>query len=290
MLGLTLAVGLALGLGGAYLLFGRSAPEATVATSDEQRLDVPGAGASDGADPEPASRPAAPSEDELLEVEAATTPEAAVSGFLTAQALGDFERSYAFVSEADRLTWPTPARWVASQADLYPVAGFDVEQVREDGTVVTLTSLRSAADPVIGLIPARARGTWPTVEEDGGFRVAFGQSSYEPLYPSDEGVAEVVATWVGTAQGCAAEGAYDGPLYGLPSLEDDLCDAQGEVALGEVGALRDGVTSTTFLEAFGPEVFTWARAVPVTSPIEMTVVTAPIDDRWQVIGVLPGPA
>ncbi len=285
MLGLTLAVGLALGLGGAYLLFGRSAPDAAVATSDEQRLDVPGAGAGGGADP--ASRPAAPAQDELVDLDAATTPEAAVSGFLTAQALGDFERSYAFLSEADRLTWATPARWVASQADLYPVEGFEVEQVREDGTVVTLTALRSSADPIIGLVPARARGTWPTVEEGGGFRVAFGQSSYEPLYPSDEGVADAAATWVSTAQGCAAEGAYGGPLYGLPSLEQDLCDAEGEVALGEVGALRDGVTSTTFLEAFGPEVFTWARAVPVTSPIEMTVVMAPIDDRWQVIGLLP---
>jgi len=289
VLGLTLAVGLALGLGGAYLLFGRSDDGPTpggLSTEGEpsaQQLDLPGAGAGT----EAATAPEPPGSDELVEVEAATTPEAAVSGFLAAEALGDFERSYEFLSEADLVAYPTAAQWVAAHGDFFPVEGFDVEEVREDGTVVTLTALRSAADPVLGLIPARARGTWPTASEAGGVRVVFGEASYEALYPSDEGVAEAAATWVESARDCSSEGAYDGPLYGQRSLVEDLCGAEGEFTTGEVGPLQDGTPATPFLDAFGPSVFTWARAVPVRGPIPLTAVLAPIDDRWQVIGILP---
>jgi len=284
LLGLTLVVGLALGLGGAYLAFGRDGGDQSALGGEPsvQDVDLP----SDQAQAEPASRPAEPDPSQLVEVEAATSPEAAVSGFLAAEALGEFEQSYAFLSEGDLVTWPTVAEWVAAHADFQPVSGFEVTEVRPDGTVLTSTALRSSLDPILGLVPARALGSWPTVESDGGVRVRYGESSLEPRYPSDEGVVDAVRQWVTERVACNEEAGYGGTLYGAPDYADQLCGAEGEVELGEAAVLQDSTATTTFLQAFGPEVFSWARTVPVRAPLEMTAVVAPIDDQWEVIGVM----
>jgi len=279
---LTLVVGLALGLGAARLLSGGGDGDDRRSVAD---LDLPGGPAPDDAG-EQASAPAPPSSDQALAVEDATSPQAAVEGFLTAEALGDFEASYAFLSQTDRVAYATPALWVAAHRDFPLVTGFEVEAVT-DATVTTLTAYRSTLDPVLGLIPARARGTWATVEQDGGWRVSFQDSTIQPLYPSDEGVAAAAQTWASAALECRAEAQVEGVLLGAPGLAAELCDAEGELALGPVGVLTDGTETTALLSAFGPEVFTWARVVPMEGPIAMQVVLAPVEDIWQVFSVLP---
>lgn len=291
LLGLTLAVGLGLGLGAAALL----TDDGPSTAPSVQSLDLPAGGGpvgtgSDAAGGTAQAAPAPPEPGDAVPVAEATSPEAAVRGFLTAEALGDFEASYAFLNAADRRTrWTSPAAWTAAHAQLPPVTGFEVEEV-SDGTVTTVTALDSRLDPVLGLVPARARGTWRAVEEEGGWRVAFSESVLQPLYPSDEGAADAARTWVASRQAdCGTQGQADAPLLGNRGLADALCEAEGEAALGPAGVLPDGPSTTPLLDAYGPEVFTWARVVPLTAPVAADIVVAPVDDTWQVIGVL-GPA
>jgi hypothetical protein len=276
-----LLAGVAVGLLVARLLtgVGGPAPQPSV-----ERLDLPSA-APAAADAAPAPGP--PARTDLLAVRDATSPEAAVRGFLTAEALQDFAASYAFLGPDDLAVYPSEGAWVAAHADLPPVTGFAVEQV-EGGRVTTLTAQRSTLDPVLGLVPARSRATWETVEVDGGFRVAFGRSTAVPLYPGEEGVGAAARAWASARQGCGSEGQVDGALLGTPVLAEQLCGRPGELVVGQAGPLPDGAASTPLLDAFGPEVFTWARVVPVREPVALQAVLAPVDDRWLVIGVLAG--
>lgn len=274
----TLVVGVALGVVGGIAVFrGQGADE------PPERPEVA-----------PAAVPAAAQAASLpvpsaVPVAAATSPEAAVAGFLAAEAGRDHEGSYAFLSAADRVAWPTAAAWVAAHGDLPPITGAEVIEVRPDA-VVTATSLDARLDPVIGLVPARATGTWATVAEGGAVRVHFSASTLQPAYPSDEGVGEAVATWAEARVGCRTEAQADFPLLGSPGLADQLCGATGALDLGAPGTLVDGDRTLTLLDAFGPEVFAWARAVDVRAPVAMTVVAAPVGEVWLVVGVLAPPA
>jgi hypothetical protein len=271
---LALVVGLVAGLGTARLLAGR-----TLADGPRPPA-VPSAAPSVGQ-----AEPIVPlTAGERLPVEAATSPRSAVEGFLAAEAAGDFAASYAFLSAADREAHPTAAAWVAAHAQLPPVTGYAVEEVR-DTAVVTLLGLRSTLDQVMGLIPARGRATWETVQEEGGWRVSHRSAALSPLYPPDDGVADAARRWAEARQSCAAQPT--GSLIGAVSLAADLCGATGDLALGPPGVLDDGTQTTPLLNAYGPEVFTWARVVPVTAPVPMQVVLGPIADEWRVVGVLP---
>lgn len=281
VLGVTLVAGLVLGLGAARLLAG-GAPAVTPTVA---RLDLPGL--TDGEPAAVAPAPPPPVQGDLMAVEDATSPEAAVRGFLTAEALGDFAASYAFLGPDDLATHPTPAAWVAAHGELPPITGFTVEQV-DDGSVTTVTALRSTLDQVMGLTPARSRTTWQTVEVEGSFRVDHGRSTAMALYPSDAGVPAAVARWAEARQECRDEEPAV-VLLGAPALAEQLCGTSGEVAVGEAGTLADGTTTTPLLNAYGPEVYTWARVVDLREPIALQAVAAPIADAWQVIAVLPAP-
>ncbi len=267
---LALVGGLALGLAASRLLTAEPGPDPSPSVDT---LDLPTAPV-DTAPPPPTGDP--------VPIEQATSPGAAVEGFLAAEARGDFVSSYAFLSAADRAAYPTPAAWVAAHAELPPITGYAVEEVRDD-EVVTLLALRSTLDQVVGLIPARSRATWQAAEEDGGWRVLYGSSTTSPLYPPDDGVAAAVQQWAEARQQCSTAD----PLIGMPTLADSLCNAAGELLLGTPGVLPDSPQTTPLLNAYGPEVFTWARVVPIAEPVEMLAVVGPIADEWQVIGILP---
>lgn len=280
MLALTLVIGLAVGLGAARLLARDSGPRSSL---PQDAPDQPTAGSSRTA--EPAGEAPAPPEGTAPPISSATTPEAAVSGFLTAEALQDYEASYEYLTETDRATYPTAARWTADHGSLVPIASFTVEEATEE-RVTTLTGLRSMLDPVLGLVPARARSVWPVVEEGGGWRVRFLMATMQPLYPSDEGVAAAARTWLEARQDCRTEAQTSASLLGAAELAEQLCDAEGEVAVDPPGVLTDGTDTTALLNAYGPEAFTWARAVEVRAPVPMRLVLAPVDDEWVVAAIL----
>jgi len=156
----------------------------------------------------------------------------------------------------------------------------------EASAVVTATSLDARLDPVLGLVPARATGTWATVSEEAGVRVHYAGSTLQPRWPSDEGVAEAVDTWARARAACRTEAQADAPLLGTRGLADRLCGAGGQVELGAPGPLVEGERTVPLLDAYGPEVFAWARAVDVLAPEPMTVVAGPVGEEWRVVAVL----
>lgn len=275
LIAVVLVVGVALGLLVARLVTGGGDGSAT---------PPPSTTASD-APPLSFEAPGPPSDDVSTDPAAATTPELAVEGFLALEAAGDFTASYGYLSEKDVQTWPSAAEWELAHADFPRVTGFEIEDASSED-VTTRLALDSRLDQISGLVPARARGTWPTTPTDAGFRVVYSDVSLQPVYPSDESVPAAAAAYVDSAAACEEAPTYGGQLIGLPGYAQELCDADGAPELGATGVLTDSPDSVSLLNAFGPEVYTWARTVEVRGPVAFRLVMAPIDDQWQVIGLI----
>ena len=141
-------------------------------------------------------------------------------------------------------------------------------------------------DEVVGYVPARAQITWATVGEDGGYRVAFADSTTTPVLPADDGARAAAQAWVDDEQACTAGASYDGNLLGQPSLADTLCRAGGTFTAGAPVALDRFRDPSLVLNAFGADAPTFVRVVPVTGPVPFQLALAPLADTWEVIGVM----
>ena len=221
----------------------------------------------------------------------AQSAEAALTGFLDAEVAKEYETSFGFLSSADRITFGSPAGWVAGHADVVPpILSYEPGEVSEgDGvtTIVTRVTFEPGLDQVVGLTPGEARVAWEVLEaEDGSWGVALDTSAVEPIYPPAEGAGAAARTWVDARQACAEAPNEREGLVGAAPLADLLCGAEGELALGEVSAL-DEAAASTIATAFGPETAAASRAVRITGSVELAAVLAPIGDEWFVIGVLP---
>jgi hypothetical protein len=220
----------------------------------------------------------------------ADTPAAAVEAFLSAERAADHEASFGYLADSVRLDYGSPAAWAADHPDvLPPVTGFTVEQAPApdsgNAVVTTLTRYRSSLDAVTGLVPARARTTWTTVREDGGWAVDAAATTQVPLLPADGEAATAVQSWAQRLQRCAAPQGEVGGLRGRADLAAQLCRAPGEVRAGAVSALAQ-VDAAPLQTSFGADVVSWARTVALEGPVPLRAVVAPVDDGWTVVGVL----
>ncbi|MGH3308044.1 MAG: hypothetical protein ACRDOX_10190, partial [Nocardioides sp.] len=169
------------------------------------------------------------------------------------------------------------------------VTGVTLGVVTGDGTraeVEAEVTFEPALDETRGLVPARAHGVWVAVAEDGGWRVAHSERRLLPQYPDGNGAVTAAETWAQVRTECRAGDEYDGGLLGATGPVTALCGAPGPVDAGAVSNLEPGVGVEPFLAAFGPEVLSWARVVPLASPVPLAVVLAPVADRWVVVGAL----
>lgn len=220
-------------------------------------------------------------------------PRVAVEGFLDAEIAQDFTSSFGFLSTATRAGYSSPERWVASHADvLPPVRNYEIEELRApvddsgQAEVVALVTFEPSLDQVVGLVPERSRVTWVTADDGGSWGVDLATSTFQPLYPSEDEAPGAVREWAEAHQRCGPAPSWDGNLVGSPALAEALCGVDGEVRVGESGPLTE-VDAGPVLAAFGPEAADWARVVPLTGPLELRAVVAPIGQQWLVIGVLP---
>lgn len=283
MLVAVLVIGLAAGVGLALLLAGGDdpAPE-PVAAAPETR---------DGDAEALAELP--PVDEEVVAADEATDPEQALRAFLAAEATGDWATSWTFLSESALVAYPSEALWINAHADFPTIVGYRIDEVAApaDGraSVETLTGFEAIVDPVLGLVPARGRSTWNLVEEDGLWRVEATTTANRPLYPGGEGAGAAAQEWVDTRVACGDTAALEADLVGTPALADALCaDAQdGAVTTGAARSLSDADGATALLSEFGPDVFAWARVVPVEATTPLQVVLGPVGEVWQVVGVLP---
>ena len=227
--------------------------------------------------PEPAADPAPTARDAVL-------------GFLDAEVAQQYDISYGLLSAPDRNDESSRAAWTAEHADLPPIAGFRLDgvQMHDDrADVAVALRLHAQLNPTDGLVPARARATYVAVAEDGGWRVAFGQSSLAPEYPSTASAPAAVRTWARARVQCGHAPEFVAGLLGAAARADALCGAHGAIRVRRAVRLPETDQDQPFLAAFGSEVHDWARVVPVDAPVRLRVVVAPLGERWLVVGVLP---
>lgn len=281
---IALVVGLAVGLGLAALLARGGDDEA--AQSEPQS-----GGVVDAVDPDLTAE--LPPADPVIPIEDATTAEAAIRGFLAAEAAGEWETSYDFLPDAVQQTaFTSPAAWVNQHADLPTITGYRVDEVVADdvagtATADTLVAYDAVLDPVIGLVPARSKVTWTLQQaEDGTWRI--GEQQGTPLYPDSSAAAEVAREWVDAKVACEDATGFEADAVGAPSLGEALCteDQPEVVEIGTIGPLVDSSETAPLISEFGAEVFAWARTARVEATTPFLVVMGPVGLEWRVVGVI----
>jgi hypothetical protein len=158
---------------------------------------------------------------------------------------------------------------------------------------VTVRLIHPAAiDPFAGLVPARTVEVWRARSEGGGWRVAADPVSVRAGLPSDRRAPEAVTAWVQRQLGCDPQGAAalqaGTGLYGPADLAEAPRERRGRWAVGAPRRFDAAVEPEPYVAAFGPEVGSWARLVPVQGPgIRFHVVVGPLGDAWRVLGTDP---
>jgi hypothetical protein len=278
LVGIVVGVGATLAVHG---LGGRAERAASV-----QRLDLP-AGAPPAAPAGPGGGPAPVR---------AGSARAAVQRFLEAGAGGDFEVAYGLLDRAGRRRYPSLARFTRAQADRAEVTAVRVgreRRVGDAGAEVSVTLSHPAAlDPFAGLVPARTAEVWRASRQEGRWRVAAEPVSVRADLPGDDRAPEAVTAWVRRLVGCDRQGAAGlqaaAELYGPADLAELPCKERGRWTVAAPEGFDAAVEPEAYVAAFGPEVASWARLVPVQGPgTRFGVVVAPLGDAWRVLGTDP---
>jgi hypothetical protein len=279
------ATGLAVGIGVAAVA--NREPAAPRPTPSVQRLDL-----SNGPEGTQATGPVA------RPVAAASASEA-VQRFLRANAKLDRATSFALLDQASQKAYGSVAGWTAAQADRPPVHGVTVngERAAAGGAVDVTANVThpAAVDPFAGLTPGRTVEGWRAHREGGRWRVAADPISVRTLLPGDADAPAAVQSWVDRLARCDPRGAAAmqaaAELYGPADLAAAPCQRHGAWKAAATRGFDAAADPQPYLSAFGPEVQTWARLVPVQGPkTRFAVVVAPLGDAWRVLGLDPASA
>jgi hypothetical protein len=278
------ALGLAVGVGATLAVHGLRGGGGPVASV--QRLELPAAPAT--------TRPAGVA---AVRPVVAGTARAAVQRFLQATARGDFTAAYRLLDQAGRRRYPSAARWTRAQADRAAITGVRVGAARPAGSRTTDVTVElthpPAIDPFAGLVPARTVEVWRARSEGGGWRVAADPVSVRADLPSDRRAPDAVTAWVQRLVGCDRQGAaalQAGELYGPADLAEAPCRLRGRWTVAGPQRFDQAAEPEPYVAAFGPEVGSWARLVPVQGPgTRFHVVVGPLGDAWRVLGTDPVP-
>jgi hypothetical protein len=281
------AAGLALGVGAIAVFRGSGRPAYKPGTASVSAF--PFATTVPAATPSPA--PAAP----VLAAEP-SDPAAAVAAFLQPLADGRPEAAYPLLDAPSRVRFSTAAGWARAQVDRAEPVTFQVGASRPSPDVVGAVEVdvsathRPSLDSIRGLVPGRSLSVWLVRREGDTWRVGADPVSFRPVLPTDAGASAVVQGWVNRLAACDTPGAAAlqvGPnLYGPAGLVQAPCQAHGAWTAGTPVGLDKTPDPKAFLAAFGPDVGTWARLVPVRGPgSNFMAAVAPMGDGWMVMGV-----
>ena len=221
---------------------------------------------------------------------------AAIIAFLRPLSEGRPEQAYALLDEASRRRFPTLASWMRAQADRAMPVTFEVGAARPSperpGAIEFDLSATHppSVDAIRGLVPARSASSWLVRSEAGAWRVSSDPLSFRPVLPPEELATDAVQSWVSLMAACdtpaAAQLQVAPNLYGPSGLVRAPCEKRGLWTAGPPVGLDRTPDPRALLAAFGPEVGTWARLVPVSGPdSRFLAAVAPMGDGWQVMGV-----
>jgi hypothetical protein len=225
-----------------------------------------------------------------------TSARAAVAAFHQPLADGRPTDAYPLLDEASRRRYPSLASWTRAQADRARPLTFTVGAARPSPDrpgafeVDLAATHESSLDATRGLVPARSTSVWLARLENDTWRVFADPLSFRPVLPPEAAATEAVQGWVGALAACdpaAAVGLQVRPnLYGPEALALAPCERKGTWTAGAPVGLDRTPDARAFLAAFGPEVGTWARLVPVQGPdSRFLAAVAPVGDGWRVMGV-----
>jgi hypothetical protein len=223
---------------------------------------------------------------------AARTPEAAVRYFLDARIAGRAVDAWRAVSDEDHRQYPEASDWIAANGSLPTVTSYTLGPTRIAGNRADLTGTidqMADLDRVRGLVPAHERATWVVVREDGDWHVSLANSVLTPVYPPADRAPVPAREWAtALQQRCTTAVDSQQPLVGdaADATASQLCDRPGALTFAPVHELVDNNDAESFIAAFGGDVFTWARVVPLRAPVSFDIVLAPVGDQWSVIGAI----
>jgi hypothetical protein len=288
--GAVVAAGLALGVGGIVVFGNDDGPSYTPGTPSVTAFSFA------------TTVPEGPSRDAEVVPVLATEPAdaaSAVTAFLQPLADGTPEQAYALLDEPSRKRFPTMAAWIQSQADRANPVTFEVGDARPNSErpgafEVDLTAThRPSLDATRGLVPGRSSSMWLVRREADAWRVSAEPLSFRPVLPAESAATDVVQAWVSLLAACeqstAAQLQVRANLYGPSTFVQAPCQQRGTWSAGQPVGLDSTPDPRAFLAAFGPEVGTWARLVPVQGPgSKFLAAVAPMGDSWRVMGVAVG--
>jgi hypothetical protein len=218
-------------------------------------------------------------------------PIEAVRAYVLAELARDGERSFGLLSADSRASAGSPADWIESSFQRPSIVAFELDPSaiptasgRTSVTVTGTVTLEPRLDEVSGFVPEHADVEWRAVAEDGGWRVDIADSTLHPILPDESGAKAAATSWAQARQECRSDSEYAGSLLGSPVLGEQLCGVRGELVAGSPARLGD-ILSSEVVAAFGPDAMRWARTVELSGAVDLTVVTAPLGDRWVVVGV-----
>lgn len=205
----------------------------------------------------------------------------AVRRYVAAEAAGDWAASWALLADDDRTRVGSVEAWAGEADDRLPLRS--LETVALDGSAVATVAALEARLDETAVVPGRARITWRPVRVAGGWLVSPAATTVEPLLPAESGATDAAARWVDGRRRGEVVDQYAGNLLGRPTLVDRLPD--GAYRAGAPAPLESAPDPQVAVQAFGPEAARLVRAVPVDGPVRLVVLTAPLGDAWQVVGV-----
>lgn len=248
----------------------------------------------------PARAASSPAPDSPLDEPA--DPVAAVAALLRSEQERRPEVAWALLDGPGRARFPTRAAWARARSVRSAPVGFDIAgaQPAPDGGVdvtAVVTSLPSL-DPFGGLVTAQTEVVWRAHREGDAWRVAAEPEATTLRLPADDSAPATVGGWVSALSKCDVAGARAFQavehLYGPADLTAAPCQQRGDWTVGAPAALSTSSDTAALQAAFGADVASWARVVPVRggpgspgSPGDTAFLAAlaPFGDGWRVMGV-----
>jgi hypothetical protein len=283
-------VGLALGVGGALLLWpdggGAARPVPSAA-----HIRLPKSVA------QPGPRPIAGDPAPVPAVEPSTARDA-LTNFFQAQIDKHADAAYALITADSRRRFPSLSTWERGAVDRLLPATFELGAERpaevDRGQAVDIdinATHEPALDTFSGLVPGRARETWRVWREDDHWRVDAEPVKAVPVLPLDQAAEDAVRAWVARMEACDQNGAralqVSSLLYGPIQLGQAPCKERGSWTVGVTARFDAAPDNGAYIAAFGPGVGSWGRLVPVKGPrSHFFAAVGPLGDDWRVIGVL----
>jgi hypothetical protein len=219
---------------------------------------------------------------------------AALEDFLGAERDVRTGHSFRLLTSADQRDIGSAAAWAESSANRPKPLTLTItsEQPTPDGEEISVVvSRRPSLDQFAGYVSAQATQVWHLLREGSAWRVVAEPVAEDPALPPVVTAADVAGRWVQASAACNRDAAAALEAVSDLIAPQDLlaapCAERGSwTVTGAATTLDRAADTQAFVEAYGPDVGTWTRLVPVRGPrTHFLVAVAPLGDDWRVIGV-----